>query len=108
MSKLFFDHLVVFEKVDVLIKSAVKNPEEKEELWRVVDELIHSQVLTCILERLPSELHNEFLEKYHTCPFDDDLIGYLNEKVEENIQDIIREAIMLLEEEILREIEGIE
>lgn len=108
MSRLFFDHLVVFERVDVVIKNAAKNPEDKEELWKVVDELVHSHVLTCILERLPGEHHNEFLEKYHSHPYDDGLIGYLNERVEENIEEIIREAIGLLEEDILREIEEIE
>lgn len=108
MSKLFFDHLVIFERVDVVIKSAAKDPEEKEELWNVVDELVHNHVLTCILEKLPDEHHNDFLEKYHAYPHDEALIEYLNERVESNIEDIIRDEIRLLEEEILRDIEEIE
>lgn len=108
MSKLFFDHLVVFNKVDIVIKKSVNSSDEKEELWRVVDELVQSHVLTSILEKLPCEHHSDFLEKYHACPFDEDLINYLNEKIDENIEDTIRNGIRFLEEEILKEIEEIE
>jgi len=104
MSRLFFDHLIVFEKVDMVIRNTAKNPEEKEELWGIIDKLVHSHVLIQILDKLPDENHNDFLEKYHARPFDEDLINFLNEKVEENIEDIIREAIVHLEKDILREV----
>jgi hypothetical protein len=107
MSKIFYDHLVVFEKVDVVIKESTNTTEEKEELWKVVDELVHNHVLTSILEKLSDEHHDDFLEKYHTHPYDESLIDYINDKVEGNIEEVIQNGLELLEEEILREIEEI-
>lgn len=106
MSKLFFDHLIVFEEVNVVIKNAAKDPDEREELWKVVDEMVQHNVLTCILEKLPDEHHSDFLEKYHAFPYDTGIIDFLNEKTEEDIEGIIRARISDLEKEILEEILG--
>lgn len=106
MSKLFFDHLVIFEEVDVVIKNAAEDPDEREELWKVVDEMVHHHVLTCILEKLPGEHHNDFLEKYHSSPYDTNIIDFLNERTEEDIEDVIRNRMRDLEKEILEEILG--
>lgn len=102
MSKLFFDHLVTFEKIDLEIKSTVKVSEEKEELWKLVDEIVHHYVLVCVLENLPHEHHIDFLEKFHSSPYDAGLIEYLNEKTGENIEEVIISRMGILEKEILQ------
>lgn len=104
MSKIFYDHLVIFEKVDLEIKASILNSDEREELWQIVDEIVHSNVLTCILEKLPNEHHTDFLDKYHSYPHDVGIIDYLNEKIGENIEDIIRQRLEDLEKELLEEI----
>jgi hypothetical protein len=104
MSKIFFDHLVVFEKIDLEIKNAAKVPEEKEELWQIVDEIVQHHVLICILEELPREHHEDFLDKFHSHPYDSGLIRYLNKKTNSDIEEIIREKVKSLEKEILEDI----
>ena len=44
MSKLFFDHLLEFKKIDREIKRVSKSTEERDELWGLVDEIIHHKV----------------------------------------------------------------
>ena len=39
MSKLFFDHLIKLDEVEVEIKKVTKTQEEREELWQIVDEI---------------------------------------------------------------------
>ncbi len=100
MSKVFYDHLIVLEEVDLLIKRSSTSREEKEELWGIVDEMVHHSVMNIILDSLPKKYHTEFLEKFTVRPFDDGLILYLNMRtkgdVEKQIQKKIKEIEALL------------
>lgn len=105
MSKLFYDHLVELKKIDKLIKKVAKTSEEREELWGLVDEIVHHRVMGCILDKLPREHHEEFLEMYHARPHDDEyLFGYLKEKIGENVEELIKQEIGTLGTDILEEI----
>ena len=101
MSKLFFDHLVVLDDVDTEIKSLAETEEERHELWHLVDEIVHHRVMGCVLNHLPEGNHNEFLEKFHEAPYDDSLMGYVDEKTEKNIENVIRDEMKDLKKEIL-------
>ena len=107
MSKIFYDNLIILEEVETEIKKAAETSEEKEELWHLVDEIIHHRVLGCILDKLPGEYHGEFLEKFHKTPHDESLIIFLKEKSGEDIEDLIRKEIENLNSELLREIKSI-
>lgn len=106
MSKLFFDQLIVLDDVENEIKRIAKTSEEKEELWLLVDERVRYQVMGCVLDRLPMQHHEEFLDKFQTAPYDEGLIGYLKEKIGENIEELIKTEIGGLAYELLEEIRG--
>ncbi|MDP3994584.1 MAG: hypothetical protein Q8P91_02035, partial [bacterium] len=77
MSKIFFDHLIELETVEAEIKKASKTSEEREELWKIVDDIINHKVLEFVLDKLSIKHHGEFLEKFHQAPHDTDIISYL-------------------------------
>lgn len=104
MSKIFFDHLIRLEIVEAEIKKASKSPEEKEELWKIVDDIVNHKALGFILDRLPIQNHDEFLEKFHQAPHSTDLFNYLNEKIGENIEELLRQELGNLAYELLSEI----
>lgn len=104
MSKLFYDHLIILEELEHHIKSAAQTPEEKEELWNIVDEIVHHRVLGCILEGLPNEYHREFLDKFHDAPHDDTLMDYINFRTEGNVESAIKEEVNILAKELLEEL----
>lgn len=104
MSKIFYDHLIILEEVELVIKKTVSSKEEKEELWRLVDEIIHHRVFDRILGLLPKIHHEEFLGKFHAKPHDLELISYLKEKSGKDVEVIIKTEIMALSSEILKEI----
>lgn len=93
MSKLFFDHLVVLEEVEAEIKKTSQTKEERDELWELIDEMLHHRVLDTILDKLHHSHHEEFLEKFHRAPHDENLIDYLKEKIGENIEELIKAEI---------------
>lgn len=106
MSKIFFDHLIKFEIVEAEIKKASKTPEEKEELWKIVDDIVNHKALGFILDKLPIQHHGEFLEKFHQAPHSTDLLNYLSEKIGENIEELLRQELGDLAYELLNEIGG--
>ena len=93
MSKLFFDHLVVLEEVEAEIKNVAETKEERDELWDLVDGMVHHRVLDTILDNLHHSHHEEFLDKFHKAPHDESLIDYLNEKIGKNIEEIIKAEV---------------
>ncbi len=104
MSKLFFDHLLSLDTLDKEIKKIAKTSEEREELWLLVDEIIHHKVFEVILDRLPKDSHQEFLEMVHKSPHDGDyLFGYLKTKIGDNIEEILRAELGNITYEILRD-----
>ncbi|KKR30581.1 hypothetical protein A2715_00155 [Candidatus Woesebacteria bacterium RIFCSPHIGHO2_01_FULL_39_32] len=104
MSNIFYDHLIILTEVETEIKNVTESPEEKEELWNLVDEIIHHRILGLILDALPREHHEEFLIRFHQAPHDERHLKYLNEKTEKDIEEVIREEIKMLEKEILEQI----
>lgn len=104
MSKIFYDHLIILKDVETYIRGVVESEEEKHELWQIVDEIIHHRVLGCILDKLPHRHHDEFLQKFHKTPHDESLLGFLNERIEETIEELVKAEMELLTSEILREI----
>lgn len=104
MSKIFYDHLIVLEKVDLVIKDISETSEEREELWRLVDEIVHNRILGVILDYLPSEHHDEFLERFHKFPFDESHFDWLNQRTHRDIEDVIKEEVRMLEKEIIEEV----
>lgn len=105
MSKLFFDKLVELKELDKEIKKAAKTREEREELWVLVDEIIHHKVMGCILDKLPREHHEEFLDMFAKKPHDEEYIfNYLKKKVGSDIEEIIRVEIGNLSSDLLKEI----
>lgn len=105
MSKIFYDHLIILEDVDKHIKDIAETHEERHELWQLVDEIVHHRVLGCVLDHLPGEHHDEFLGKFHQAPHSPNLLDYLKEKIEDNIEELIKQEIGELATELLQEIQ---
>ncbi len=105
MTKLFFDDLIDLTEIDKQIKKVSKDSAEREELWKLVDEIVHHKVMGCILDHLPRDNHDEFLELFHKSPHDEVLIfEYLKKKVGDNIEELIRQEIGILSSDVLHDL----
>jgi hypothetical protein len=60
-----------------------------------------------ILDKLPLPYHEEFLSKFHLAPHHDSHMHYLNSKIEDDIEDVIKAEIKALEKELLHEIDSL-
>lgn len=104
MSKIFFDNLLQLDEVEEQIKKIAQTQDEREELWGIIDQIVHHKVFDSILSKLPKESHHEFLELFHNHPHDEDLIfGYLASKIDINIKEILKQELGGLAYELLEE-----
>jgi ribonucleotide reductase alpha subunit len=101
MSTLFFDKLIVLDKLDLHIKKKYESNEERQELWQMVEEIIHHKVMGCCLDHLPKEHHNEFLDLFHKSPYDENLLKFLSDKTKKDMKKIIKDEIKLLTKDLL-------
>ena len=101
MSKVFYDDLLDLSKVEKKIKKIARTHEEREELYKLVDEIVHHRVVGCILEKLPKDHHQEFLTKFIEKPHDNGLLEYLKQKIEVDIVEFIKKEIHELVLELL-------
>jgi hypothetical protein len=107
MSKLFFDNLIDLKEIDKQIKEVVEDTNEREELWILVDEMVHHKVMGCILDKLPRQHHEEFLGLFHKSPHDEEVIfKYLKAKIGDNIESLIQQEIGDLSTDLLKEIKS--
>jgi hypothetical protein len=105
MSKLFYDHLISLEKVEIEIKKTPLSVEEREERWHSVDGMVMPKVLDKILAELPREHHDEFLEIFYKSPHDEEVIfGYLKGKTGKDFEKKLREELKDIDAEILKEL----
>jgi hypothetical protein len=103
----FYDHhLSSLEEVEKKIKKIARTKEEQEELYALVDEIVHHKVLGSILSRLPESHHKEFLDKFTKAPYDKNLLVYLSQKITEDVEEFIKKEIHDLSVELLLLIEN--
>ena len=101
MSKVFYDHLVNLEKVDREIKKVATSHDEKVELWKIVDEIVHHKIIGCIFDKLPAKHHKTFIEKMKENPFDEELVSFLAEKIKDDIVLFLKYEAKKIEMELL-------
>jgi len=104
MSKVFYDKIISLDRLDKEIAKISSSLEEKEELWHLVDGLIHHRVVAGILDNLEVKHHDEFLVRLYNKPHSEGLLSYLQKKIKIDVEEFIKVEIMNLIEEILTDI----
>jgi transcriptional regulator of NAD metabolism len=84
------------------IKNSVSTTDERDELWKIVDEIVHHKIVGKILEALDEKHHVEFLDRFKEYPHDESLITFFNEKTGRDFSEMIKKEINNIEDEIIR------
>lgn len=86
MSKIFYDHLIIIEEITAVLDEHQLSPKERTALLQLMDETLHHRILDVILTHLPHDHHETFLTKFHAAPHDRELITFLKEKANVDIE----------------------
>ena len=106
MSKIFYDRLIVLDELESEIKNVAETKEERDELWDLIDQMVHHKVFDAVLGKLPQAHHEEFLNKFHKAPHNEGLIVYLKEKIGENVEELIKQEIGTLAFDLLADLKS--
>ncbi len=104
MSKVFYDHLIVLEEVEVELNKLDLDRDERRELEHLIEEMTHHRVLDRVLTHLPKQHHEEFLKRFAKTPHDPGLIEYLDDKIEESVEEHVKDEMGKLKHEILSDL----
>lgn len=104
MSRIFYDHLVILEEIEVELDRIDMDREERAEVESLIDQIIHHRVLDRILTHLPRHHHADFLTRFHRAPYDPKLLDWLEERIDQSVQEHIKDEVASLKAEILKDI----
>ena len=104
MSKIFYDKFINSNELDEIIRYTSERSEEREELWRLVDEVIHHRIIGCIFDHLPKNHHQEFMLKLTNKPHDEEIIIFLGESANKDMEKILSIEMDSIVKEILDDI----
>ncbi|GEM_PF-1298084 len=103
VGKPFYYRWLAGERIYRHIRKAGLKEEEEREILTLIEETVHTQALSAVLEKLPAQKHEEFLEKFREKPDDLKLIDYLQGQVED-IETHLKKVFKNLEEEIIKDV----
>ncbi len=89
MSLVFWDQYVDLDDIYRNIGDVVSSADERNELVQVVDELIHHRLMTCVLENLENEHHEEFLAMFTQAPHSDSITEFLKSRIKSDFVTLI-------------------
>jgi hypothetical protein len=104
MSKLFFDHLIVREEIEVELNGYKLDAEERAELLDIVDQTITNEVMNVILNHLPKDKHRDFISLFSSMPHDLSLLDYLKQHAHPEIAEKIKTHSAKIKKDIIAEI----
>lgn len=105
LAKPFYHQLVNVQKIYIEVKNARLSVTEEKEIWDLIEHTIHTRAIDAVLEKLPLEKHEEFLEKFSQQPDDSKLLDYLRQEADD-IDNHLRKTFAKLEKEILEDLSG--
>lgn len=99
----FYAHIVEIESLIVALDELDLSAEQKSHLAELVDSTIHHTVLDIIFSKLSEEDKAAFAARLQTNPDDEELMKFVNDRVE-GVEDEIAEAVKKLKEELHEDI----
>lgn len=106
MTKIFWDHLTHYHETISLLDSYTLDPDDKQDLVNIIDEIFHHHTLNVILNHLPKVHHEEFIRRLKVDPTDPKLLGFIKEKIDitVNIEAEIKTQSKKVHADLVREI----
>lgn len=101
MSRLFYDQLISFTEIEITINDLALDKQEKHELWRLIDNIIHHRLLHVVLENLKVDYHEKFFELYQQSPASELVFDFIRENGSPDLEAKLRQEMDILSQELL-------
>lgn len=104
--KIFYDRLIKVEEIFIELDQYEIELEEKNELASIIDETLHNHALRLILSNLPEKHHEEFLTMFHESPHNNEILVFIKERVQVDIECLLVSEAEKVKKEIFKDIKG--
>jgi len=100
--KPFYHTLIKTEKICLQLEKTNLQGEEYKEVLCLVEETINTRAVSALLNKLPEEKHEAFMEKLSQEPYNEELWDFFGEE-KDTAKDHLSQVFSQLEEEILQD-----
>lgn len=104
MTAIFYDHLIIVEEIHFVLDDLSVSVEEKQQLLDLFDETMHHTVLTVLLDLLPADKRDTFLQEFIKRPHDPKLLTLLSELGVSNPEKQIHKTVTATKKRLLKKI----
>ncbi len=102
--KVFYDHIIIIDDIITEIEVMDFEESEKQEIYSLVDSIIHHRVLEHILDMLDIVHHDEFLTRFYAQPDDMRHLVFLEKKTNKDMVSELHKLSEALKKELRRDI----
>lgn len=106
MATLFYDHLIDWGKLDQALNALELDKNTYIEYWEHIEHVLHTEVVMVLINHLPEERHEEFLDRFHATPHDNQHLHYLASHGKGDVEMGIRIRSDELINELLKDLEN--
>lgn len=103
MSLLFYDHLINKKDLYDQLESMDIPSESRAKFRTMVDEILHTGLVEFILQKLHPHHHKTFLYQLDHAPYDPELLQYLKDHIDAEVEEQIKLEGERLKKLILRD-----
>ncbi len=106
MSIIFYDHIIDKTDLDTYLNNLEAPPENKNKIKAMADDILHAGILEFILQKLHPHHHHTFLNRVEQVPYDPELIQYLKDHIDDQIELEIQKEANRLKKLILKDLKN--
>ncbi len=104
MTPHIFDHLTQVEEIITEIDIHDLDVLDKDELVQLIKQILNHHTLDTVLTHLPQDKHEHFLQEYRQDPTNQQLLAWLKQEIQADIEEAIKVQAAKIKKEILTEI----
>lgn len=102
--KVFYSHLIIMDDIVSSLDEYRIDETERQELLALAEQILHHHTLNVVLNHLPKDKHQTFLEKAEQDPESPQLLEFLKSEIKIDIEAAIAAQAKKIKQEILQEI----
>ncbi len=102
--KAFYSHLIIIEDIHSALAEYEMDLAERQELLTLAEQILHHHTLNVVLNHLPAEKHDHFLNGIENDLESDQWMEFLKTEIKTDIEAAIKDQADKIKKEILTEI----
>lgn len=106
MSIIFYDHLIDKKDLEKHLDKLALQGDQRTRFMTLIDEILHNGIVEFILQRLHPHQHKVFLSQLEHSPYDPELLSYLKDHIDQEIESQLKQESERLKKLIIKDLKS--